>query len=153
MAEITSKNLSPLIIDKRLYQILSRSCKALRSVFRTVWSFWKLTSILAAVLLKCLSNFKAILSLGHPHLQHLVLQRSHGNTVQLLKWMKAVNQTICWWWESISLTICKSIFKFNSHGKVSSYAVVFWPTDCNTILAHTMTATSFWQSIQCGIVL
>ena len=59
---------------------VSKSIEALRFVFRTVRSFWNLTSTLAALLLMRLSNFEAIRSFKLPILRLRDVTRSCDKT-------------------------------------------------------------------------
>ena len=89
------------------YCRISQSLGASRLVFRIIRSLWYLIGTLAAVLPKCLSNFKAVLTLEHPISRLRDFVRSHDKTsYRTLKW--GISDLIQWCCQCLQITATHS---------------------------------------------
>ena len=106
--ESHSKDLGPVsIFDKTSYCKITQSLEAVRLVFRIIRSLWNLTGASAAVLPRCLSNFKAIRSLRLPISQFRDFTRSYEFSRYILSW--APEGWRRWWRDLLQYTIYSTI--------------------------------------------
>ena len=102
-----------IVRGRMFHRKISWSLEAARFIFRPFQSLWNLTGTSAAALSRCLSNFRAILSLWHPISWHRSLRMFYGKTPVRLVSRDPVMGKMCLR-HDINICQCHGFFSFLS---------------------------------------